>query len=78
MNFSSYGEGLGCFMQPYVLPKIRKITATCPNSVRIKKQMNIDLPEVNKRTIDFESLKVSKMTSLKTYMSPVVKQVIKH
>ena len=28
-------EGLDCFLQPKLLPKLSKITVTCPNSLKI-------------------------------------------
>ena len=37
--------------------------------------MNFDLPQVSKININFELLKVSKMTSLKIYISPVTKKL---
>ena len=37
--------------------------------------MNFDLPKVSKTNIDFELLKVSKMTSLKICISPVTEEL---
>ena len=60
LNFLSKREGLDCFSQPNVLPKISKI---------------IDFPKVGKTTINFEILKISKMTTLKIYISPVMEKL---
>ena len=37
--------------------------------------MNVDFPKVSKININFELLKVSKMTSLKIYISPVTEKL---
>ena len=37
--------------------------------------MNFDLPKVSKIITNFELLKVSKMTSLKIYISPVTERL---
>ena len=37
--------------------------------------MNFDLPQVSKININFELLKVSKMTSLKIYISSVTEKL---
>ena len=46
-----------------VLPKLSKITVSCPKSI------------ITKMNINFEFLKVSKMTSLKIYISPVTEKL---
>ena len=70
LNVLSNEEGLNCFLQSSVFLKLSKIAVTCPSGI------NLDLPKVSKTTINFELLKVSKITSLKIYVSLVMdKQV---
>ena len=38
-------------------------------------RVSLDLPKVNKMNINFELFKVSKMTNLKIYLSPVTKNL---
>ena len=52
----------------HVLPKNSKITLTFPKSLKNSNRVSFDLPKVIKRTINFELLKVSKMTCLKIYI----------
>ena len=67
-------EGLDRFSR-YVLPELSKTTVTCPQWVKGPKRMNFDLPKVSKININFELLKVSKVTSLKIYISPVTEKL---
>ena len=67
LEFLSNGEGLDRFSR-HVLPTLSKITVTCPKQVKRPNRMNFDLPQVSKININFELLKVSKMTSLKIYI----------
>ena len=62
------------FLWP-VSPKLSKTTKTCPNLVKWMRKANINLPEYSKMTINFELFKVSKMTSLKIYVSPVMEKL---
>ena len=59
LNFLSNGEGLDCLSR-YVLPKLSKITVTCPKLVKEKNWVNFDLPKVSKMNINFELLTVAK------------------
>ena len=49
-----------------VLPKLSKVTVTCPQSVKLPNRDSFDLPKVSKVNIRFELLKVSKITNLKS------------
>ena len=70
LNVLSNEEGLNCFLQSCVFLKLSKIAVTCPSGI------NLDLPKVSKMTINFELVKVRKITSLKIYVSLVMdKQV---
>ena len=69
LEFLSGGEGLDCFSE-HNLPKPNKITVTCPKSVKGDNRVNSDLPRVSKIN-NFELLKVSKITSLKIFISSV-------
>ena len=51
------------------------IIVSCPKSVKIKEEGQFYLPKVSKMTINFELLKVSKMTSLKIYISLVMEKL---
>ena len=66
-EFLSSGGGFDCFFQSNVLPKISKITVTCPKSLKWTSRVGFDLPKVSRMTINFKLLKVRKMTSLKNY-----------
>ena len=68
LELLSNGEGLNRFLQ-HVLPKLSKITLTCPKTVKGPIRVNSDLPKDSKRKINFELLKVSRMTILKIYTS---------
>ena len=68
------GLGLSFFFRP-VSPKLSKTTKTWPNLVKWMSRVNINLPKHSKMTINFESFKVSKMTSLKIYISPVMEKL---
>ena len=68
LEFLSNGEGLNRFSR-HVLPKLTKKTVTCPKQAKGTKSVDFDLPKVNKININFELLKVSKMTSLRIYIS---------
>ena len=57
-----------CFLQ-HVLPKLSKITVTCPKSLKKPNMVNFDLPKVSKIIISLELLKVRKMISWKMYIS---------
>ena len=72
--FLSNEEGLDS-LSWHVLPKLSKITVTCPKLVKENKQGQFDLPKVSKTNINFELLKVSKMTSWKIYISPVTEKL---
>ena len=71
LEFLSNEEGLNRFSR-HVLPKLSKITLTCP---KWAKRVNFHFPKVGKININFELLKVSKMTSLKIYVSPVTEKL---
>ena len=57
------------------LPKCRKMTVTCPESVKKTDWVNIDLPKVSKMNIKLKLIKVSKMASLKIHISPVTEKL---
>ena len=59
----------------HVLPKHSKITLTCPKWVKKPNRVNFDFPEVSRININFELSKVSEMTSLKIYISPVTQKL---
>ena len=59
----------------HVLPTPSKITVTCPKSVNWKNRVNSDLPKVSKMNIIFELLNISKMISLRIYISPVTEKL---
>ena len=61
LEFLSNGEGLDCFLR-YVLPKLSKVTVTCPKSVKKTKtnRDSFDLPKVSKMNISSELLEVAK------------------
>ena len=59
---------LDCFLR-HVLPKLSKITATCQSQLKETNRVYSYLPQVSKMSISFKLLKVSKMTSLKIYIS---------
>ena len=63
------------FLWKNVLPKLSKITDLPNVSIREKVGGNIDLPKVIKMDINFELLKVSKMTSFKIFISPVMEKL---
>ena len=69
LKFLSSRGGLDCFSQPSVLPKHCKITVACLKSLKWTSRVNFNLPKVGRMTINFELLKVSKITSLKIYSS---------
>ena len=67
-------EGLNRFLW-HVLPKVSKITVTCPKvSKRDLIGSILTSPKLAKY-INFKLLKVCKMTSLKTYISPVTEKL---
>ena len=68
LKFLSNGEGLTHFLWQ-VLPKLSKITVTCPKYEKGPNKINFDLPKVSEVNINFELLKVIKMASLKSYIS---------
>ena len=74
LNFLSSGEGF-VFLWKNALPKLSKITDLPNVSIREKVGGNIDLPKVIKMDINFELLKVSKMTSFKIFISPVMEKL---
>ena len=59
----------------HVLPKLSKITVTCPKQHKGPNRINFDLSKVSKININFELLKGSKMTSLKIYISSVTEKL---
>ena len=69
LEFLSNGEALDCLSQ-HNLPKLSKITVSCPESVKGNKssKVNSDLPKVSEVNINSELLKGSKRTSLKIYI----------
>ena len=74
LNVLSNREGLDWLLLPNVLPKLSKITVTYSKSVKINERVNSDLLKVKNMTINFELLTVSKMTSLKIYISRVMEK----
>ena len=50
-------EGLDCFLWPNVLPKISKITVTCPKSVKMKRQSQFWLAQSLKNDYQFGTAK---------------------
>ena len=62
-------ERVWIFFLQHVLPKLSKITVTCPKSLKKPNMVNFDLPKVSKIIISLELLKVRKMTSWKMYIS---------
>ena len=52
---------------------------SCPNlhvqTEKTANRVNFDLPNVSKMMINFEQFKVSKMASLKIYMSPITEKL---
>ena len=64
-------EGLGHFLQPNVLPKVSK-TTDLPKVSKNEQAGSILTCPKSEMTINFELLKVRKMTSLKIYLSPVM------
>ena len=74
LEFLSNGEGLDHFLR-HVLPELCKINVTCPKWVKWTKKGKFWLAQVSKININFELLKVSKMTSLKIYVSPVTEKL---
>ena len=63
------------FLWKNVLPKLSKITDLPHVNIREKVGVNIDLRKVIKMDINFELLKVSKMTSFKIFISPVMEKL---
>ena len=61
LHFYLTESGLDCFSW-HVLPKLSN-------------RVNFDFPKVSKMNINFELLKVSKMASLKIYISPVTEKL---
>ena len=75
LEFLSNGGGLNCFSW-HVLPKLSKITETCPKVNKMDRIGSIfDLPKVSKININFGLLKVSRMTSLNIYISSVTEKL---
>ena len=66
---------VGLFFCSMFLPKCRKMTVTCPESVKKTDWVNIDLPKVSKMNIKLKLVKVSKMTNLKIHISPITKKL---
>ena len=75
LNCLSNGEGWDWLSSPNVLLKFSKMTVTCPKSIKRNQMVNFDLLQVRNITINLEMLTVSKMTSLKIYISPVMEMV---
>ena len=87
LNFLSNGEGLHSFSRTKVFPKLSKISVACPKSVKGTIRVNCYLSKDCKRhlskdcrcrrpkIIDFELLKVDKMTSLKIYIFTVTEKL---
>ena len=73
--FLSNDVGLDCFLQPNVLPKLSKITVTCPKSEKKTSRINFDLPKVSKMNISFGWLKVCIMTNLKIWIFSVTEKL---
>ena len=75
LKFLSNGGGWDCSSQPNVLPKLIKITVTCPKLVKKTIGVNYDLLKVSKMTNNFDLLNVSKMSSFRVYVSPVMEKL---
>ena len=56
-------------------PNLVKKTVNCSKCVKRTNRVNFDLPKISKTNINFELLKVRKMTSLKIYISPVTEKL---
>ena len=74
LEFLSKGEGLDCFSR-HLLPKHSRIIVPVQSQWKGPNRVSFDLPKVSKMNIIFELLKVSKMTSLKIYISPVMEKL---
>ena len=70
----SFIKGLDCFLKPNVSPKLSKMTVTCPKSVKINKKGRFRLVQSHQNYNQFKLLKVSKVTSLKIYISLVMEK----
>ena len=53
LNLLLSREGLDCFWQPNILPKLGKIIVTCPKSLKWPSRVSFDLSKVIKMTINF-------------------------
>ena len=71
LEFLSNGEALDCFLQ-HNLPKLSEIIVTCPKKTN---RVNFVLLKISKININVELLQVSKITSLKIYISSVTKKL---
>ena len=66
-----FREDLGSFLWPNVFPKVSQITGL-PKVSKKERVGSIWRAQIQKMSINFELRKVSKMTSLKIYISPVI------
>ena len=73
-EFLSNGEGLNCSLW-HVLPRLSKITVTCPKWAKRTIKGEFDMPKVSKININCELLKVRKMASLKIDESPIMEKL---
>ena len=60
------------FLWHNILSKISKITVTCLKSQKQTSRVNFGLPKDSKITNNFKLLNVSKITSFKIYIFPVI------
>ena len=70
LDFLSNG-GLDHFLWLKVLPKLSKITVTYKKASMV----NFEWSKVRKMTINFEMRRVTKLSSLKIYISPVMEKL---
>ena len=73
-SYKSFIKGLDCFLKPNVSPKLSKMTVTSPKSVKINKKGRFRLVQSHQNYNQFKLLKVSKVTSLKIYISLVMEK----
>ena len=75
LKFLSSGGVLDCFLQPNILLNLCKKLLTCPKLLKWASMVNFEWPKVIRITINVEQLKVSKITSLKIYISQVMEKL---
>ena len=74
LDFLSNGERLDYFSLPNVLPTLCKITESVSKNEQVK-MINFELSKYTKINISFELFKISKMSSLEIYISPVTEML---